>query len=242
MNILNLILFIGVSALPSLLYILIIKLTSPYKSISLRVGFEYFGVGFGSILLLYFLMFFWKKGGLDPFYDHFFVIAPREELAKFISFFMIYKLTDKPKGSHPISTMFYFGMVGLGFAMFENAIYAYDYGGFVLIPRFLTATIAHMLFGMFFGYWIALGDIKYTKYMDRSVFGNLMYNSPRTKTIILTFIGYLSAVIYHGLWNYNLETSDRSAMSIMLLMVIFGLVGAKFAAKDLNDKYRRSLG
>jgi RsiW-degrading membrane proteinase PrsW (M82 family) len=242
MFIAKLLLFLFISAIPSLLYILVIKLTSPYKSISTRIGLEYFGIGFGSVLLLLLLIPLWPTYNIDPFYDFFLAVAPREELVKMLVFFLIYKLTDKPKGSHPVSTMFYFGMVGLGFAMFENVTYALQYGPEVLMVRFMTATIGHMLFGMFAGYWIALGEIKYKKYTDRSVFGNIMYGYPTVKFIIMMIIGYLSATIYHGLWNFNLATSGSAATSIMFLMVIFGLIGAKFGAKNLDDKYRKSLG
>jgi len=241
MFIVKLISLLFTTAIPSLLYIFIIKLTSPYKSISIRIGLEYFCIGFGSILFLYGLMPMWPTYNIDPFYDFFLVVAPREELVKMLCFFIIYKLTDKPKKPHPISTMFYFGMVGLGFSMFENITYAFQYGAEVLVPRFVTATIGHMLFGMFAGYWISLGELKYKKYTDRSVFGSITHKHPKIKLIIMTIIGYLSATIYHGLWNYNLATSGSSAITIMILMVIFGLIGAKFGAKDLNDRYRKSI-
>ena len=54
-------------------------------------------------------------------------------------------------------------------------------------------------------------------------------------------IGILSAIIYHGLWNYNLSSSGQAAYSIMILMLVMGLVVAKFASDDLTTKYRRKL-
>lgn len=54
-------------------------------------------------------------------------------------------------------------------------------------------------------------------------------------------IGFICAASFHGLWNYNLSQYSRSTMPIMVLMVILGLVICKFAATDLNNKYRQSL-
>ena len=58
---------------------------------------------------------------------------------------------------------------------------------------------------------------------------------------VYTIIGYISSVIYHGLWNYNIDASGDSYITIMIMMLFFGIVGVKFAIKDLNDSYRRSL-
>ncbi len=154
---------------------------------------------------------------------------------------------------HPVATMFYMSMVGLGFALIENVQYVSMYGEQVLGIRLVTATIAHMLFGMFMGYWIAKGNINNGR-GNRSVFGVLMAKSQKLKRWIHVIIGWIAAIGYHGLWNYNLMLasqaypmgvgygySDVSSTPIMILMIFFGLVGAMFAAKDLNDNYRRVL-
>jgi RsiW-degrading membrane proteinase PrsW (M82 family) len=201
----------------------------------------------------------WSSSPL-PFQNMFFFVAPREELSKLICFFIIEKMRQNMgKKDHPIGTMFYMAMIGLGFAMYENIQYIHMYGQQVLGIRLVTATIAHMLFGIFMGYWISLGRINTGKYGSRSVFGVLMSNNPKLKQIIYIFIGWLSAVAYHGLWNYNLAIShkiynkyneldgffvsvdDVSSNPIMIMLIFFGLVGAKFATKDLNDNYRRKL-
>jgi len=171
------------------------------------------------------------------------VVAPREELVKFISFILItfFTIKIKHKKEHPIGIMFYFGMVGLGFAMIENVQYLHVFGGKVIIVRFLTSTLAHMLFGLLFGYWIALSEIDCSKFSDRSVFGILTHKYRFFKLFVYTLIGYLTSVTYHGLWNYNIDTSGESYITIMILMLFFGVLSVKFAIKDLNDGYRRSL-
>jgi len=237
--------YVGISMIPSLFYMLLIHLTAPYGSINIRRGFEYLISGFSSIIFLSIIFTFtnWRTEGLSSFYDNFMVVAPREELVKFISFMIITFFTTRVsnKKEHPIGVMFYFGMVGLGFAMIENIQYAHIYGGGVIIVRFLTSTIAHMLFGLLFGYWIALNEIDCSKFKDGSVFGMLTHKYKLFKFYVYTIIGYISSVIYHGLWNYNIDASGDSYITIMIMMLFFGIVGVKFAIKDLNDSYRRSL-
>jgi RsiW-degrading membrane proteinase PrsW (M82 family) len=255
----NIALLLGL-VIPPLFYAFIIYLTSPYKSISFKTGIQYMLAGFSSVLLISVLVTIfptWDKSVMD-FQNMFFFVAPREELSKLIAFFVVemFRRYLKPN-DHPIGTMFYMCMVGLGFAMYENIQYIHMYGEQVLGIRMVTATIAHMLFGIFMGYWISLGRINTGKYGNRSVLGVLMSQNPKLKQGIYIFIGWLSAVCYHGLWNYNLSSStnvyiavengtfvpasDVSSTTIMIMLIFFGLVGAKFAAKDLNDNYRRKI-
>ena len=245
----NIALLLGL-VIPPLLYAFIIYLTSPYKSIDLKRGFHHIAAGVTSILMLTFIMVLFPNWRSSPveFFNTFFFIAPREELAKLIMFLVLGGLSSRKK-EHPVATMFYMGMVGLGFAMYENIQYVSMYGEQVLGIRIFTATIAHMLFGMFMGYWMAKGNIDNGR-GNRSVFGVLVSTRPMLKRFVYTYIGWLSAVGYHGLWNYNLMIStnayankftDVSVTPIMIMLLFFGLVGAKFANKDLNDSYRRSL-
>ena len=188
----------------------------------------------------------WYNGS-TIFNNTFFFIAPKEELVKLIMFLILGTVANRSK-EHPVATMFYMGMVGLGFAMIENIQYVGVYGETVLPIRLVTATIAHMLFGMFMGYWIAKGNINNGK-GNRSVFGVLMSKNLNVKRWVHTIIGLGAAIGYHGLWNYNLMVSsdsylgfsDVSSTPIMIVLIFFGLVGAKFASKDLNDSYRRTL-
>jgi RsiW-degrading membrane proteinase PrsW (M82 family) len=206
--------------------------------------------GVSSILLLTFLHVLFPHWDNSPieFFNTFFFIAPREELVKLLAFLFIGGITSR-KTEHPVATMYYMGMVGLGFAMYENIQYVMMYGQQVLGIRLVTATVAHLLFGMFMGYWIAKGRLNSGEYGNRSVFGVLMAKSPQVKQYFYVLLGWMSAIGYHGLWNYNLMIasqsypgfSDVSSSPIMIMMIFFGLVGAKFAGKDLNDHYRIDL-
>ena len=238
----NIMLFMGV-LLPPLIYALIIYLTSPHKSINIRTGMYFIVAGIFSVTFFPFLSLLfpeWLPDIFSPFKTHFFYVGPREELLKYLSFFLLYKII-KFENHHPISIMFYMGMVGLGFAMVENIQYLSRYGVEILKMRAFTSTIAHMLFGMFAGYWVAMSKINSGKYANRSVFGIMMSKHKELKKLVYSGIGIVSAILYHGLWNYNLSSSGKASFSIMILMLIIGLVVAKFASDDLVTKYRRKL-
>jgi len=235
--------------LPPLLYAGLIYLTSPYKSIDIKRGLYHIMAGFTSVFILSIIFLVipsWSGSSVD-FLNTFFFIAPKEELVKLLVFLTLGGVASR-SSEHPVATMFYMGMVGLGFSLVENIQYVMIYGEEVLLTRMFTATIAHMLFGMFMGYWIAKGNINNGR-GNRSVFGVLMGNNLRLKRNIYVLLGWLAAVGYHGLWNYNLMIStqaypgfsDISSTPIMIMLIFFGLVGAKFASKDLNDSYRMRL-
>jgi RsiW-degrading membrane proteinase PrsW (M82 family) len=234
---------------PPILYALIIYLTSPFGTINIKRGLHHIMAGVTSVLLLSFIHILlpnWDSSPVD-FFNTFFFIAPREELVKLLMFIFLGTIVSRSK-EHPVATMFYMSMVGLGFALIENVQYVGMYGEQVLPIRLVTATLAHMLFGMFMGYWIAKGNLNNGR-GNRSVFGVLMARNQKMKRWIHVFIGWLAAIGYHGLWNYNLmisnncypNFSDVSSSPIMIMLIFFGLVGAKFASKDLNDSYRRIL-
>lgn len=65
----------------------------------------------------------------------------------------------------PIDAMIYAMTVGLGFAAFENALYATRYGNEVLLVRFLWPVPAHMAYAALWGYGLALARFVYP---DRS--------------------------------------------------------------------------
>ena len=231
--------------LPPIIYALMIYLTSPHKSINIVDGLHYVGIGAFSVIMLPFLSILlpdWNTDfiSLNTFQNFFMVVAPKEELIKYLSFLILFT-AKKKKDVHPLSIMFYMGMVGLGFAMVENLQYLSAYGTEVLKTRTFTSTIAHMLFGMFAGYWIALGRINTGKFGTRSVFGLLMTKSPEFKRLIYLVLGLLSAIIYHGLWNYNLKTSGNSSSTIMILMLFLGLVITKFASLDILSQHKKKI-
>jgi RsiW-degrading membrane proteinase PrsW (M82 family) len=221
---------------PPLLYAFVIYLTSPYKSISLKLSAYYFMAGILSTGLLDILNIISPYDRtvfiLNPFQFYFMEIAVHEEVAKLAAFLIVYAAFKK-KDSHPIGIMFYMGVVGLGFALIENIGYFRSYGEQVIVIRNATSTLAHMIFGMFTGYWISLSGIRKGKYGNRSIFDIFLLKYKNLRFIVYSIIGLLCGIMYHGLWNYNLKTSGDASQSIMILMIIIGLIGCKFASDNL---------
>ena len=61
----------------------------------------------------------------------------------------------------PVDAMIYAMTVGLGFAVFENLIYARQFGNDVLIARFLWPVPAHMAYSAIWGYGLAKAKYVY---------------------------------------------------------------------------------
>lgn len=239
----NLYLFISVFLVP-MIYACIIYFTSPYKSVSFRRGLLYLFGGIMSTVIVQFIYFFFPAIVsafiyADDFYKYFFVVGPVEEFSKYIMFFFILYLTkDRQISSHPFKYMFYMGMVGLGFAVLENMHYIIRYGEEVIIVRLFTSTIAHMIFGLLFGYWLGLAHIDKKKLKDRSVFGVLTEKNKKLKKVALTFVGFFAASFYHGLYNFNLAQSFNSRMVILIMILMFGFIFTRLLANDLNNQWR----
>lgn len=233
--------------IPPSLYVLIIYLTSPYKVLSIKTSFVFLMMGVFSMTTLFCLNVIfphWRDFFIfnDDFNSCFWITAPKEELAKYLMFSIgIYHLLaiNEGKKQHPLTYMFYFSMVGLGFALYENIGYAYEFGIEVLRSRTFSSTLLHMIVGMVFGYFIALGKIKKSKFKDRSVFGVICEKYPKLKLRIYTLIGYIFAVLIHGLWNYNLSNPGPSTITILIAFVLVGLVVVKFLVNDICEQYKK---
>lgn len=162
--------------IPPMIYAWIIYLSSPYKSLKLKDSLSFLIAGVFSITILYFLNAMFPGWDprlmLEPFKQQFYTVAPKEEFAKFIMFLIVMNGVKRDNHKlHPIAYMFYFGMVGLGFALVENIGYVQAYGMKVLGVRTFSSTIVHMVCGLFFGYWIGMGKIIRSRFQYRSVLG-----------------------------------------------------------------------
>ena len=235
----NIQLFVTVLLFP-FIYSLIIFFTSPYKSVSYKRGLLFLLAGIFSTEVVHLIYFFIPYLGEShsDFFTYFGIVGPVEEVSKFIMFYGMMSLTkDKKVSEHPFKYMFYFGMTGLGFALLENIHYIMYYGEEILLPRSFTSTIAHMIFGLLFGYYIGLGSITRKSFENRSIFGVLVRKNKKIKKFIYFLTGYLLASYYHGMYNYNLATSDESAGIILMILLAFGLIICKLLADDLNRKW-----
>ncbi len=82
-----------------------------------------------------------------------FGVGLREELLKLICFL---PLAPFLMGKNNATVLTVAALVGLGFAVEENILYYADYGGGVIIARFLTANFLHMSLTGFAGYYFVV--------------------------------------------------------------------------------------
>ena len=230
--------------LPPILYAWIIYLSSPYKSLSILDSSKFLLGGIFSVTLLQMVSFafpFWSHlYVLDPFWQSFWVTAPKEELSKLLMFLIIYKGLDDHKDLHPITYMFYFGMIGLGFAIIENISYVYRFGMYVLKFRTFGAVLVHMICGMLFGYWLGIGKIKKSKFTLRTISSIFLSSRPKTKLFLYTLIGIITASCFHGLWNYHHSVWGLFATPFSILLLMVGLLACKLLSRDLINQYQKS--
>ena len=245
------------SLLPALIYSFIIYITIPYKTINIKNGMVYLVGGFMSvILLLYFFYLFpgWNNIAsvitnhkIYPLHflhaKTFIQVGLVEELVKLITFIIIEKLLNNDKRKyHPLSTMFNVAMISLGFAVVENVSYAMK--AFdpldVILWRSVTAVIGHMVFGLFMGYWIALGRVG-TRLKNRSLFDIVVLKSDKLRRRIFILIGLLSAIILHGIYDLHVFINGDRGISTLYMLLIMSLLAASWCFKNLNKSYKNKL-
>ncbi len=231
--------------LPVLFYLFIIYLTSPFKTISLKYCLAFFVAGiFAPVCLDLIHAFFplWNSINIiSPIHQQFLTVAPQEELCKYIMFFIVYKNLDNEYELHPISYMYYFAIIGLGFAFIENIAYVSSYGPSVIMPRILGPTIVHMFCGLLFGYWISLSRLRISNYFDRNTANVYLFKKPLVKKFAYWTIGFITACMFHGLWNFNIQTSGYAVDTVSIILLFTGFVTVKLLRRDLIIQYNKTL-
>jgi RsiW-degrading membrane proteinase PrsW (M82 family) len=247
MDILTLIIL---SFIPALLYSFIIYATVPYKIIDFKKGLYYIFGGFLSVILLF--SFFklipqWNNLSSNLFninteslkYIHFkcFIqIGFIEELFKLLSFLLMerYIVYHQKSNYHPLSVMFYVGMVSVGFSIIENVIYGlYSlYPTETIMLRSITAVIGHMVFGLFMGYWISLGRMNF-KTDNRSLFDIMIMKTNKLKKFIFIILGLISATILHGLYDLHAIMNGNKGITTIYILLLISLLGVFWCFKHL---------
>lgn len=248
------------SLLPALFYALVVYITMPFKSISLRDGMRYLVAGvFSVIILKYFsligfnstLPFKVLSGDLSGIslgykhYEYFISVGLMEELSKLLAFFLFSWLMTKhinKEKLHPISTMFYCGMVGLGFAVAENVHYANnsDSPFNILFWRSVAPVITHMTCGFFMGYWISLSQIGPRMY-NRSIFDIIIHKRPKLSRGIYTFIGLFVATILHGVYDLHFELNGIRGLTGAYMLLILSSLGVLYCFNHIYRVYKMKL-
>jgi RsiW-degrading membrane proteinase PrsW (M82 family) len=184
------------------LYSLILYLAAPRKTITLKEIYTSVLAGVLSITVLQFTYAVFPNQIQGDFYEFMYVVAPREELSKFIMFLLAVKWISKKRKIKPVGYMIISCAVALGFALEENMHYYLKYGEHVLSVRNVSAMPAHMFFGGIMGYWYAVGKLNIGKFGRRINLGQWFIKS---RLAIYSTIGLFCASLLHGIWNYSLS-------------------------------------
>ncbi len=133
------------------IYLLFIRHYDIYEKepISKLILFSFFG-GIVSIFVASFFYLFVHPR--QNFIDAILLVGTVEELAKLITFLVLYKLIKK-NFDEIVDGIIYIAALSLGFSVVENLFYALesDYPYKLLALRFLTATIGHITFSVYMG-------------------------------------------------------------------------------------------
>ena len=137
----------------------------------------------------------------------------------------LFRFADEPVFALQLS-----GGVALGFATTENMLYAQNFGESVLVGRFVSSTLAHVLFGSVWGF--ALG-VRWTR--DKSS------QRLERKTPWFSFVGLLGlSAVSHGLFDWFLVT-DRAAFAILTMVVLWVGFREAVVGAYLRQEYQREL-
>ena len=131
-------------------------------------------------------------------------VALVEEIGKFICL-TLYPY-HRPFFNEPLDGIVYSVMIGMGFATFENILYAQSFGVETILVRAITAVPAHGAFGVIMGYFVGLAKFdKGRKYW-------------------LLFQGLLFAVSLHAVYDFFLlQQQYEGLMGLALLCLYLGI-------------------
>lgn len=182
-----------------------------------------FGLGMLSAIPALGLQILASNLGLDPtenlwylLLDVFIIVALSEEIVKF-TMLMAYPYR-RSFFNEPMDGIVYAIMVGMGFAVVENIMYAYNHGIETVIVRAFTAVPAHAIFAVFMGYFIGLSKFH-----------------PLSKWRLIGF-GFFIAVLVHGIYDFFiLQRYYDWLMAFGLVTIIVGVYLSWLLIKDHRD-------
>ncbi len=140
---------------------------------------------------------------LHTFLFSFFGIALVEELAKAIFFLLI--IYNRKFFNEPYDGIVYSIFISMGFALFENCSYVFDFGFSTAIIRAFTAVPAHAVFAIIIGYYF--GRSKFEKENRYKLIG----------------IGIVLAVVAHGIYDLLILQNFSEPLMALSAVFIYGL-------------------
>ncbi|MBF8299208.1 MAG: putative protease [Dehalococcoidia bacterium] len=137
-----------------------------------------------------------------------FIVGPVEEVSKFLAV----RLYAYRSGyfEEPMDGLVYSAAASLGFASLENFVYILGYGPEVMLARGPLSTLAHLVFGSFWGY--ALG-----------------WSRGRGGGSFVVVIGLAAAAAVHGFFNVSVFSGGGIALGIAMV-----IAGAFWAMSRFN--------
>ena len=149
---------------------------------------------------------FQQGGFTGAFNESFLLVAPSEELFKFL--FIYFYVRSKPFFDEVNDGIVYFGAGALGFALLENIFYVLDYGFATGIMRALTSIPIHLFCGVIVGYHVGLARFTgraspnriiirglFLAYLTHALFNTLV---SLEGVLALLFIPFVASVYYFG--------------------------------------------
>lgn len=241
------------------MYAFLLYGTTPYKLVNLQSSVTYLFSGF---IVVFSMMIISTLVGRDNMYifndfmnnlttwlgnswvdnifnQSFVRAALVEESFKLFIFVQISNLIGN-SNNHPITNMFYFALLGMGFGVMENVIYINKFSMEIYFLRSTFPILLHMICGLFAGYWIALGNIK-TSFMDRTFFGLIFRKYPKYKKIVFIFLALITATFTHGMYNFTSGIFEGYSYPILMLLISTGITGAYFGGVHINNLYKKNL-
>lgn len=135
------------------------------------------------------------------------IVGLSEELMKYLA--LVFFAYPRKFFNEPIDGIIYSVMIGMGFAIFENILYANHFGIGTILVRAFTAVPAHAVFAIFMGFFI----------------GKAKFNSAtRIKNFILALV---IPVLIHG--TYDLFILQQYYEWLMVLGTFTVIISGYFA-------------
>lgn len=247
--------------LPAAIYSFIIYLSTPYRSVKFIKSLKFLVIGLVSPIIVLSLHFIFPNWGhevsinriFSTMFMAFIQVALLEELAKFVTFKFSESLHKET--IYPTTTMFYACMASTGFAVFENVHYLSSMYSFweplinvgiydqadqsimgLLKVRAFSAIILHMICGIFMGYFIALGRMN-TNIENPSVINLFLKRHTRIKRLIYSSFGIAVAILYHGLYDWNLFVDNNpDSLFFLILIICSGLLISFLMGRHLRKE------
>jgi RsiW-degrading membrane proteinase PrsW (M82 family) len=160
----------------------------------------------------------------------FIIISFTEELFKYLVFRT--KVINNPHLDEPVDVLLYMVVAAIGFTAVENILYLLSPTGQMLVSdtvnrtliisliRFIGATFLHTLCSAIIGCFMA-----FSFYLDK-------------KKYLITAIGFILAVVLHGLYDFSIITLEGNIRFIIPLIIILLLALFVFSILEKLKKMK----